>query len=193
LEQHGRNLQVGWIICVQSHYLLTEWEIQGDLQDQRDQSTITMLLKQPNCSQFILDGSLDDAICLSSIGDQSIPMSCSSSDVCPGLQNNENSLEQCPMSIFQLKCPFGLSDQTFKTIMSNCSGVPVPNARFLKATVPAYSCNQFLGRFSSQSFHACIQIQALSSRQSSILSGSIGQTSWLALHSYTECCSASGK
>ena len=120
-------------------YLSTKWEVHGDLHDQRDQNTITTLMKQHNCAQFTLDGSLDDAVRLSSIADQSIPTRCSSSDLCPDLQSNENSLAQCPMSLFELQCPFELSDKAFTTSMSICLGVPVPHARFLKATVPAYA------------------------------------------------------
>ena len=120
-------------------HLRTEWDVQGDLQDQRDQNTISTLMKERNCSQFSLNGSLDDAIRLSSVAAQSIPMRSTSSDLCPNLQNNENSLEQCPMSLFELQCPLELSDQAFKTSMSICLGLPVPHARFLKATVPDYA------------------------------------------------------
>jgi hypothetical protein len=51
-----------------------------------------------------------------------------------------STLEQCPMSIFMLQCPFELSDQASRTSVSICLGVPVtvPYARFLKATVPDY-------------------------------------------------------
>ena len=119
-------------------HLRTEWDVQGDLQDQRDQNTISTLMKERNCSQFSLHGSLDDAIRLSSVAAQSIPMRCTSSDLCPKLQSNENSLEQSPMSLFELQCPLELSDQAFKTSMSICLGLPVPHARFLKATVPDY-------------------------------------------------------
>jgi hypothetical protein len=120
-------------------HLQSEWNVQGDLQDQRDQNTISTLMKEHNCSQFSLDCSLDDAIRLSSVATQSIPMRCSSSDLCPNLQSNESSLEQCPMTIFELQCPLELSDQAFKTSMSICLGVPVPHARFLQATVPDYA------------------------------------------------------
>jgi hypothetical protein len=51
-----------------------------------------------------------------------------------------STLEQCPMNIFMLQCPFELSDQASRTSVSSCLGVPVtvPHARFLKATVPDY-------------------------------------------------------
>ena len=120
-------------------HLQTEWDVQGDLTDQRDQNTISTLMKQKNCSQFSLDCSLDDAVRLSSVAVQSIPMRCTSSDLCPNLQSNENSLDQCPMSLFELQCPFELSDQAFKTSMSICFGLPVPHARFLKASIPDYA------------------------------------------------------
>jgi hypothetical protein len=96
-------------------------------------------MKEHNCSQFSLDCSLDDAIRLSSVAAQSIPMQYSSSDLCPNLQSNESSLEQCLMTIFELQCPLELSDQASKTSMSICLGVPVPHARFLHATVPDYA------------------------------------------------------
>ena len=128
-------------------HLHSEWNVQGDLQDQRDQNTISTLMKEHNCSQFSLDCSLDDAIRLSSVAAQSIPMRCSSSDLCPNLQSNESSLEQCPMTIFELQCPLELSDQAFKTSMSICLGVPVPHARFLQATVPDYAQIDVWGDF----------------------------------------------
>ena len=64
---------------------------------------------------------------------------CSSSELCPNLQSNENSLEQCPMSLFELQCPFELSDQEFKTSMSICLGVPVTESH-----MPVFSKPQFL-------------------------------------------------
>jgi hypothetical protein len=33
-------------------HLRTEWDVQGYLQDQRDQNTISTLMKQHNCSEF---------------------------------------------------------------------------------------------------------------------------------------------
>ncbi len=81
---------------------------------------------------------------LSSVAAQSMTVTtvptrcqCPSSDLpqCPNLQSNENILEQCPMSIFELQCPLELSDQAFKTTgsmsMCQCLGVshesvPVP-------------------------------------------------------------------
>jgi hypothetical protein len=76
------------------------------------------LLKQHHSSEFSLDRSLDHVIRLSSVAAQSIPMRCPHSDLCPTLQSNENSLEKCPMSIFELHCPVELSDQAFKTSTS---------------------------------------------------------------------------
>jgi hypothetical protein len=122
-------------------HLRAEWDVQGNLQDQRDQNTISTLMKQNHCSEFSLNRLLDDVIRLrvSSVAAKSIPTRCPSSDLCPNLQSNENSLEQCPMSIFELQCPLELSDQAFKTSMSICFGVPVEHAHFLQATVPDYA------------------------------------------------------
>ena len=36
-------------------------------------------------------------------------------------------------------CPFELSDQAFTTSLSICFGIPVPHARFLRATDPKYA------------------------------------------------------
>jgi hypothetical protein len=102
-------------------------------------------MKQHNCSEFSLNCSLDNVLRLSSVAALSIPMRRPSSDLCPNLQINENSLKQCPRSIFELRCPLELSDQAFKTSMSICSTlgagvtVPVPYASFLQATVPNYA------------------------------------------------------
>jgi hypothetical protein len=58
----------------------TEWDVQGDLQDRRDQNTISTPMKQHNCSEFSLYCSLDDAIRLSSVAAQLIPTRGPSSD-----------------------------------------------------------------------------------------------------------------
>jgi hypothetical protein len=82
-------------------------------------------------------------------------MRCPSSDLCPNLQSNFNTLEQRPMSAFELQCPLELSDQAFKTSMSICLGVPVPNVRFLKAIVPYYAQIDVRAEFSlNYSSHA---------------------------------------
>ncbi len=100
-----------------SHFKLrTEWDVQGNLQDQRDQNAISTLMKQHNRSEFSLNCSLDsdNVIRLSSVAAQLIPTRCPSSDLCPNLQSNEYSLEQCLMSIFERQCPLALSQTLTK-------------------------------------------------------------------------------
>ena len=124
-------------------HLKEEWDVEGHLDDQRDQNTISTLMKQRNCSNLKLASrvacSLDDADRISAVASQSVPMRSTSSDLSPSSESHENSLDQCPMSLFDLTCPFELSDQAFQTCLSICLGVPVPHARFLKATVAQYS------------------------------------------------------
>ena len=63
-----------------------------------------------------------------------IPTRCSTSQICPVRVPGSDHLDQCPMSLFSLMCPFELSNQAFVTSMSICLGVPVPHARFLTFT-----------------------------------------------------------
>jgi len=76
----------------------------------------------------------DDRARITAVRLHTIPTWCSTSQICPVRVPGSDHLDQCPMSLFSLMCPFELSNQAFVTSMSICLGFPVPHARFLTFT-----------------------------------------------------------
>jgi hypothetical protein len=130
--------------CYQRYLRQILLGIKRYLQDQQDQNTVSTRMEQHKCSEFSLNCALDDVIRLRSVAAPLIPTRCPSSDLCPNLQSNENSLEQCLMGIFELQCPLKLSDQAFKTSMSIC----VTTCLFSPSNIPTMLTMMFRQIFS---------------------------------------------
>jgi len=114
--------------------LSNDWNIQGFPQDTRSQYVITSQMNTFAYQDFLDSCSSDDRARITAVGLQTILTRCSTSHICPARVPGSDHLEQCPMSLFSLMCPFELSNQAFVTSMSLCLGFPVPHARFLLQT-----------------------------------------------------------
>ena len=125
---------------IQSHFahslssLSSEWNIHGHPQDDRAQNVITSQMKALAYQDFLNSCPSDARARITAVGLQTIPTRCSTSQICPVRVPGSDHLDQCPMSLFSLMCPFELSNQAFVTSMSICLGFPVPHARFLTFT-----------------------------------------------------------
>ena len=123
---------------IQQHFthavnvLSHDWNVTCDLHDHRPQNVITSQMKQALHLQFIANCTHDEAARVAAIGLQSIPTRNPHSQLCPARVPGQDHLDQCPMSLFALMCPFELSNQAFVTCMSICFGVPVPHAQLLQ-------------------------------------------------------------
>ena len=114
--------------------LSSDWNIHGHPQDDSVQNVITSQMKALAYQDFLDSCPSDDRARITAVGLQTIPTRCSTSQICPVRVPGSDHLDQCPMSLFSLMCPFELSNQAFVTSMSICLGVPVPHARFLTFT-----------------------------------------------------------
>ena len=117
---------------------LKTWAFDGCLTDTCKQTVITQRMKEQISREFKLDCTPDEQDRVTAVGLQTIPTRSSESLLCTTLSPQPDNLSQCPMSLFELMCPFELSDQAFVTCLSICLGIPVPHARILR-TQPAYS------------------------------------------------------
>ncbi len=83
------------------------WEVQGgDLSDSRDQNTVTSIMKAVAHRRFLDTCSLETQARISAVGFQTIPTRSTDSQICPAPSPGENTLYQCPMTLFELMCPF---------------------------------------------------------------------------------------
>ena len=89
-------------------------------------------MKQVLHQYFIANCTHDEAARVAAVGLQSIPTRNPQSQLCPARVPGQDHLDQCPMGLFALMCPFELSNQAFVTCMSICFGVPVPHAQLLQ-------------------------------------------------------------
>ena len=112
--------------------LSRDWKQCGSLSDNLPQNTITLEMKALACETFLSQGLPDEAARVAAVGLQTIPTRYSTSLLCPVRVPGNDNLEQCPMSLMDLMCPFELSDQAFITCMSLCLGIPVPHTRVLQ-------------------------------------------------------------
>jgi len=112
--------------------LSQDWNLTCDLQDHRAQNIITSQMKQTVHQQFLANCTRNEAARVAAVGQQSIPTCNPHSQLCPARVPGQDHLDQCPMSLFALMCPFELSNQAFVTCMSICFGVPVPHAQLLQ-------------------------------------------------------------
>ena len=95
-------------------------------------------MKEHTSLEFRLDCSQAEQDRVAAVGLQTIPTRCSASLLCASPSSQTANLSQFPLNLFDLMCPFELSDHAFVTCLSICLGIPVPHACVLR-TQPAYS------------------------------------------------------
>ena len=150
--------------------LSSDWNIHGHLKDDSVQNVITSQMKALAYQDFLDSCPSDDRARITAVGLQTIPTRCSTSQICPVRVPGSDHLDQCPMSLFSLMCPFELSNQAFVTSMSICLGVPVPHARFLTFTEQYADIDVWADFLLTDAAHASRRVLGL---------GRIHMTAWL--------------
>jgi hypothetical protein len=117
-------------------------------------------MKEHTSRGFRLDCSQAEQERVAAVGLQTIPTRCSASLLCASPSPQTDNLSQCPLNLFDLMCPFELSDHAFDTCLSVCLGIPVPHARILR-TRPAYrTIDQWADFLLNDSAHASRSLHA---------------------------------
>jgi hypothetical protein len=117
-------------------------------------------MKEHTSRGFRLDCSQAEQDRVAAVGLQTIPTRCSASLLCASPSPQTDNLSQCPLNLFDLMCPFELSDHAFDTCLSICPGIPVPHARILR-TQPAYrTMDQWADFLLNDSAHASRSLHA---------------------------------